>query len=501
MIFKYLEKEEKAVTENGGLGYKSTSDYLVDINYKIPSFRNHIDFTEFDLAVEENPNHALRWLLYLRDVRQGVGERSSFRKFLAHLCDKYTDLALLFIDKVDISEYGRWDDLIDLYFNVNVDLIKFTIIKKIYNQLMLDIKNSTDGKSVSLLAKWLPSECASSKVTKQRSAEIRKQLGLTPKNYRKLVSKLRKYIDVVECRMSKNDWSNIDYSKVPSKANLSYCAAFLRHDRERRIDYLCELSAEKTKINANSMFLYDIIHKYCASYEEDSTLEALWKAQKRVEGFTNTLVVRDGSASMYFNISSKSGAYAIDVADSLSIYCAENSNGEYRNKFITFSANPKVVEFPQNSSLFDKLTLLRERYRDCSTTNIYKVFKLILDTAVKNKLSQSQLPNNVLIISDMEFDCVNSDDTVFDTIKNEFLSEGYKLPKLVFWNVNSRTNVIPLTENENGVVLVSGFSKNILDMVMSSELDPKKALLKGLMVPRYDVVDSVIARDAQPYKK
>ena len=495
-----IEREEKSVTENGALGFKTTGSKLVDLNFKIPSFRKNIDTELFEKALKEDTKLTIKWLLYLRDIREGVGERKSFRKFFIYLCDKHVDLARALINNVPIEEYGRWDDYVDIAYHTNNESIRNLILEKISKQL----NNDLQGKNVSLLGKWLPSCNASSKKTKAKADFVRRYLHLTKKEYRKTLSKLREHIDIVERKMSENEWGEINYSVVPSKANLNYKDAFKRHDKERREKYLDSLKKGEIKINANAMFLHDIVHSYtCYDYlnngikEYDETLEQLWKAQEKCEGFRDTVVVRDGSGSMTTTVGN-STITALEVADAITLYCAENNEGTFKDKFITFGSNAELVDVSHLDNLHDKLKYLK-KYTDYTSTNIEGVFDLILETAVKNNISQEDMPNTVLIISDMEYNAAqgyyyedHDNTTLFETIAEDYKKEGYKLPKLVFWNVDSRTNTIPLTQNENGVILISGFSKNLMDMVMSNELDPYKALVKQLNVPRYEIVEKIL---------
>lgn len=484
MFFYEMKKSITKLTENGAVGYDSTGEYLLDLNFRIPFFREKIDTDLFDLALNEDSNYTLRWLLYLRDIKFGVGERNSFRKFLIHLCNKYEELGYKFVSKVNINEYGRWDDIIYLYFNIKSDKIKSKIIKILYNRLSEDIRLRMDNKPISLLAKWMPSVNASKKA-RSKALCLCKQFGFSEKLYRRTLSNLRNYLNIVESDMSNNDWENINYSAVPSKANLLYRNAFLRHDFKRRTEYL----SSDAKINANSMFLYDIVHNY---FRYDETREKLWKAQDSVVGFSDTLVVRDGSASMLDHISSSS-VTALDVANALTLYCSENNIGEYKDKFITFSSEPRLVDLVTCSSLFDKLNKLSKHY-DCTNTNIKAVFDLILRTAISKKLKQDDLPKRILIITDCEFDgyTFNLDKSLFDEIKLNFSEHGLKVPKLVFWNVNSRTNVVPTNTNELGLTLISGFNKNSISMILSDRLNPLDALLDILDNDRYNIIDEVL---------
>lgn len=498
---KNLEKNQKSYTENGAVGYVTTGSKLVDLNFAIPSFRNKIDEHLFKLALKDYERLTLKWLLYLRDIRQGVGERQSFREFVKLLVSVKPDLAKKFIEFVPIEEYGRWDDYIDILFAPSVqenEDIKRLIARKLFTQLIYDCGSKKEGKAISLLAKWLPSENTSSPQTRARAKVIRNLFHMNSKNYRQFLSELRKYIDVVERKMSSNEWEKIEYKSVPSKANLLYARAFMSHDEDRRKAYLEALKSGEARINAQALFLHDIVHKYTNGYvwyseiKCDETLEQLWKAQNKPVGFSNTLVVRDGSGSMCGSIDNTS-VTAHDVADAITLYCAENNEGEFKNKFITFSAKARVVDLSEEKTLRDKLACL-SKHNDVSNTNIENVFNLILDTATKFRVPHEEMPKRVLIISDMEFDCATSgrvDTTLFEEISERFREKGYTLPKLVFWNVCSRTNVIPLTQNEMGVILISGFSKNLMSMVMSSELDPHKALVEQLESDRYNVVDKI----------
>lgn len=502
-FIKDLQNNEKVKTENGADCYKNSGHYLLDLNFKVPSFRNKIDFDLFKRSFKEDPIHTLKWLLYLRDIQNGIGERKSFREFLLNFCYEYPYLAKSFFKEVSIPEYGRWDDLIYIYCNLDkrANKIKKIIIDYIDEQIDEDILHCLGNQPISLLAKWLPSRNASSKKTRANASKIIKGLHSSDKYYKEICKVLRSYLNIVEINLSNKNYKNIIYKEVPSKANIRYKNAFIINDPERRKKYLEDLKAGKTKINANSMFLYDIIFNYFESKyfikPFDTTLEELWKAQKKVEGFSDTLIVRDGSASMSCSIGNSS-ITAQNICDSITLYAAENNIGEYHNKFITFSSKPEIVDLDGQDTLHDKLEYLR-KFDECSSTNIEATFDLILNTAIKYKTKQEDLPKQVLIISDMEFDgcgCCSDflNKTLFENITDKFSKNGYKVPRLIFWNVNSRTNTVPLQDNELGIILISGFSKNLFDMILSSELDPYKALIKLLDVPKYSIIDDLLCK-------
>lgn len=341
----------------------------------------------------------------------------------------------------------------------------------------------------------MPSENASSKTTKKMAKKVRKMLKYSSKEYRLMLSKLRKYLNVVEVKMCNNDWEHIDYEKVPSMANLKYSNAFMMHDRSRRIEYLESVSKGESKLNMKVASPVDVVSRY-GSWRVgryDQTLELAWKNLKDVM-VEDTLVVADGSGSMTVSVGGRTSA--LDVANALAIYTSEHNTGVYRNKYITFSNNPQFVEFGEDDTLEEKLRIASE-HSEVANTNIEKVFDLILYVAIQNDIPKDEMVKNILIISDMEFDMAqrswrNSDEiltqSLFDGIKQRYIANGYDLPKLIFWNVNSRTQTIPLVENELGVVLVSGFSQNVLKMVMSNNCNPYEVLVETITSERYDKV-------------
>ena len=495
-MFGLIEKElgNVGITENGAVGYKTAGSHLVDINYQISSLRNETEEYIRDLfekAYFENPEYALKWLFFARDAREGIGERRLFRICYKKLAELNEDAFIK--NLINIQEFGRFDDLVNMIgINYTIDMKIIEIIKK---QLNEDLQNSENGKSISLLAKWMPSENASSKDTKVLAKKIRKMLKMSPKTYRVMLSKLRAYSDVVEVKTCKNRWNEINYENVPSMANLRYKNAFLRHDKERRIAYLESVMEGNKKMNMSVATPVDIVTRYDSWFvrEEDQTLETAWKNLKNV-GIEDTLVVADGSGSMTVEVSGRTTA--LDVANSLAIYTSERNTGVYKNKYITFSSRPQFVSFEEDDSLQQKLKTARE-HNEISNTNIKAVFDLILQIAVMNKVPKEEMIKNILIISDMEFDRAQRgfgrdveilSNSLFNVIKDDYAKQGYKLPKLIFWNVNSRTKTIPLIENELGVTLVSGFSQNVLQMVMSNKYDPYEVLVDTITKERYEKI-------------
>lgn len=487
------ERDNVSITENAGLGYKTSGKKLVDMTFKVSSYRGMSKKTiraDFAAAFAETPELAVKWLFYVRDVRQGLGERELFRTILEGQFaqdEKFAPLLAL------IPEYGRWDDLIALALT---NQCAFNVIKA---QFARDREDAQSGKPISLLAKWMPSVNSSSGKTRAQGKSFAKKLGLSEKEYRQQLSLLRARLDVVEVKMSANQWEAIKYEAVPSKANVLYRDAFVKHDEARRTEFLAKLQKGETKINSAVNFPHDIVHQYYIAVgrgtketdaKPDAALEALWKALPAYS-LENTIVVADGSGSMYSNTVGGANIMAIEIANALAVYYAERSKGEFNSKYITFSQTPQLVDLSKCETLLAKL-FEAARHNEAANTNIEAVFDLLLDTAAANTMQQEDIPANILVISDMEFDaCASSNskesmnEKVFTAIKKRWDEKGYALPRLVFWNVCGRTNTIPVKENELGAALVSGFSPNISRMIMSGKLDPFEALCEVLTSERY----------------
>lgn len=502
-----------SITENGAVGYRTTGKELLDLNFAVASLRKMTDYevaNRFTRAFLENKILAMKWLFYARDARQGLGERRLFRVVLADLVKSNPEMVVPIINL--IPEYGRYDDLWCLLDNAESANVVYQIVDK---QLNADWDNMVAKKPISLIAKWMPSINASSAKTKEYGKKLCNALEMTEREYRKAMSKLRSYLDVVEVKMSDKNWSEIKYEAVPSRANLIYNSAFLRNDEARRREYLGQLEKGETKINASTLFPHDIVHKYMSNgwrphvKAKDAALEAMWNAlPNTVNDCGNTIVVADGSGSMTDVVDKNSRVTALEVANALAIYFAERSSGQFKDKYITFSERPQFVDFSNCNSLHDKIQTAM-LHNEVANTNIEAVFDLILATAVNNHMAQEDLPKNILIISDMEFDsCATSNSTVrdswgyyrksavdqrlFDVIAKKYTAAGYLMPRLVFWNVNSRTGTIPVKENDLGVALVSGFSTNVAKMVMSGKTDPFACLLETLNSERYAPIEEAL---------
>ena len=524
-----LTNNEKSYTANDGTAYRTSGSPLVDLNFSVPALRqaavdfygkskhnSHFYSTDrtmdavealrlFITSYEEDPLYTMKWLMYARHIKLGLGERDIFRMMLTKIGDLHPEMVLQFIIGTELWNYGRWDDVLRIFFDTTSTILHDGLGEVISNQFRRDVIGCSLGDSISLLAKWMPSNNTSSKEKRSEAVILQSLLHLSAREYRKTLSRLREHLAVVDRKASLNQWNDINYNHVPSKANLKYRNAFLKHDEERRKVYLTSLQngVDAVKINANSMFLYDIVQAYVekSGYwgeilkSHDETLEQLWNAQEGPKDYEDILIIRDGSASMCQQLTGNSSVTALSVADSIALYCAQyNKNESFKNRFITFSNRPQMVEISMCQTLRDKLRRLH-RFDDYSNTDIEATFDLILDTAVKNHLPQDELPSSCLIISDMQFDQATAHDdntTVIESCRQKFEALGYSMPRLIFWNVSVYAhNTIPVQMHPSGVILVSGFSKSIVDMVVSRELNPETAL-KAELDAKCSIVDTVL---------
>lgn len=521
-----LTNNEKSYTANDGTAYHTSGSPLVDLNFSVPALRQvavnfygkskhdryfygaHRSMDALRLFItsyDEDPLYTMKWLMYARHIKLGLGERDVFRMMLTKIGDLYPEMALQFIIGTELWNYGRWDDVLRIFFDTTSGILHDGLGALIANQFRRDVIACGLGDSISLLAKWMPSNNTSSKQKRSEAVILQSLLHLSAREYRKILSRLREHLEVVDRKASLNQWNDINYNHVPSKANLKYRNAFLKHDEERRQAYLTSLEKgdDSVKINANSMFLYDIVQAYIDNNScwrnilrpYDETLEQLWHAQESPKDYDDILVIRDGSGSMGQQLSGNSSVTALSVADSIALYCAQhNKNESFKNRFITFSNHPQMVDISMCETLRDKLRRLH-RFDDYSNTDIEATFDLILDTAVRHHLRQEELPSACLIISDMQFDQATKHEdntTVIESCRQKFEALGYTMPRLIFWNVSVYAhNTIPVQMHPSGVILVSGFSKSIVDMVVFREVNPETAL-KAELDAKCSIVDTAL---------
>ena len=454
-----LEREQHIVyTENGARAYDSTGSKVYDLFAMAGALRTAPEERIREMvkaAFEEAPNLALKCIFYLRDIRGGQGERRFFRIAMKTLVNSYSRYKEVFTRLLDfIPEYGRWDDL---YAFVGT-CIEDRAFNLMYNQLATDFYS----QSPSLLAKWLKSENASSKKSRELAKLTMHHFNMPPKTYRLILSDIRKRINILERQMSEGKWSEIDYSKIPSLAGVRYSRAFVRNDGAR---YRTFMDDKKNKVNAGALYPYDVVHYALKKCDGKTVANKYWDNLTNYfkDKTFNGIAVVDTSASMK--------GRPIEVALSLGYYCAERAKGPFHNRMITFSRRPKYINFKDyGDNFFD---VVREIFRlnICEDTNLEGTFDLIFNTAKNYNLAQEDLPEYVVVISDMEFNQGvagnRSPDTIMEYVRKRWTDAGYEMPKLVYWNVNSHQENIPELNQE--VSLISGFSPVGYDMILSGK--------------------------------
>ena len=482
-------------TENGALTHKSTMDGLMDLFAMGAAYRTRTDedvILLFKNAFIEDPVYALKCLFYIRDVRGGQGERRFFRVVTKWLASYNTDAMRR--NLIHVPEFGRWDDLF-VFIGTPLENDALSIVK---HQLALDVQ----CKTPSLLGKWMPSENTSSQKTRKIAAKVRKFIGMTPKQYRKTLSVLRARINVLERLMSEGRWDEIEFDKIPSKAGLKYKNAFARHDIERmkrdpQVKSYADFAKDTTtKVNAKALYPYEVVAKAlrCQHYALDNTdrlmVNKYW--ENLADYFNgksfNGLAVVDTSASMTW---SGGEATPLNVAISLGLYCAERAGGPFANHYVSFSRTPRLIE-TNGVDFVDKVYRIY-RTNLCENTNIEATFDMLLNTALMNGCNQDDLPQNIIVISDMEFDtgCCgirqSTAKTLMEGIREKWARHGYRMPHLIYWNVQARQDNIPEDMGCGLVSYVSGMSPSIFEQILSGKTG-YDLMMEKLNSERYAVI-------------
>ncbi len=457
---------QEARTANGMKARKSTAKATVDLFYNIGASRGKDITGAFTAAYVEDADLALRIAQWARDVRGGAGERQLFRDVLVHLEKRDPDAALALLRKV--PEVGRWDDI----FVFSTPTLKSAAYTMLGNAL-----REKNG----LAAKWTPRK---GKV----AAEVRAFFGMSPKQYRKSLVALTK---VVETQMCANDWDNINFSHVPSVAARNYKKAFNRHT-PAFAEYVAKLvKGDKTvKVNADAIYPHDVLKGIAHAYKsfdktEKDHVKAQWEALPNYVGDASILPLVDVSGSMTCSAGGNTAVRCLDVAVGLGLYLADKNKGVFKDTFLTFSSKPQLVTLKGN--IVEKVDQMSKSNWEMST-NLHAAMDKILSTAVKGNVPASDMPAMLLILSDMQFNqCARHDDSAMEMIERKFEAAGYRMPQVVFWNLNSSGNV-PVKADKTGAALVSGFSPSIMTALLSADLDqftPEGIMLKTVMSDRY----------------
>ena len=476
-------------TENGAMAYDTTNNALLDLFAQIGALRPR-SIEEITIKYAEayavSPELATKMLFYAGNIRGGLGERRTFRACLRWLAINHPNVVR--DNLTNIPHFNRWDSLFVLVGTpVEADMWQY-----ISDQLGLDmqavIKEKHGGKhaGISLLAKWMPTETAHKKETKALAKKAISALGVTPRQYRKMLSALRAHLRVVESLMSAGKWDQVDYPAVPSYAMKNYRNAFGKHDADRYNEYKASLVKGEAKINASTLFPYDLVHEYMnrgRNGTPDTIIEAQWNALPNyIEGENNILVMADVSGSMY--------GRPIETSVGLATYFAQRNHGDYHGLYMTFTDVPNFIDISNKTSLAECIRYVMTKSVGYST-NLDKAFKKVLEHALEHKIKNEDMPKALVVVSDMEIDPFFTGRRNMDFVQkwqNEFALYDYTMPKLILFNVEARNDTF-LTQNEN-VILVSGQSATTFKNLCGA-LNGKTAydyMVEVLTDPIYDCV-------------
>lgn len=483
------------LTENGAVSYKSTLNDVMDMFAFGGAYRNRSEsdvWVLFSKAWDENPTLAMKCLFYLRDARGGQGERRFFRvvmKQMMELGGKFNHAVRAVLSYV--PEYGRWDDLIYTAYNTPYWNDAMAIVKE---QLGHDLESLiTSNEGVSLLGKWMPSENTSSRETVKVANTVREYLDMSHKSYRKMLSQLRARINVLERLMSAQKWDEIHFDTIPSKAGLKYRNAFA-HNEYLAARYEAFMKSKETKVNAGVLNPVDIAHQIFAASRRgaDQTARNAW--QKYWDNLPDYYNGREENGICVVDVSGSMTGTPMEAAVSLGAYIADKAEGPFKNHFITFSSNPHLVEF-YGKDIYEKFC--RASSADWGgSTNIEATMNLILTTCER---AHCKMPDRLYIFTDMEFNAatgnygygyqrgcyVSTPETLFEKIEHKFNSHGYKMPQVVFWNLDARNDTIPAIGGRYSYV--SGFNPNMIECILSGKTGWDLCLEK-LLSARYEVI-------------
>jgi len=482
-------------TLNGARTHGSTGDACLDffavaggMRYRKPADQIAL----FEQAYIETPELAMKLLFHLRDIRGGMGERKLFRTLLRHVARTWPESVRKNVPY--ISEFGRWDDVLCLLGTpAQREAVQAIKVQLAEDEAALKRREAGDEDAhISLLAKWLPSDNTSSPRTRKTAARLIRALGMEQKEYRRLVTALRARIGLTERQLTAKKPEKVNYEAVPAQAMLKYRSAFERNDGKRFNDYLLAACEGEKKLHADTLFPYEVLRPFFkGGYWSRSdprgmdALEQLWDHLPGAIGSANAISVVDTSGSMYCSCGPLMPAL---ISQAMGLYCAERCEGVFHNHLITFESTPHLVEV-HGATLRDKLKYIGNLPWGGST-NLEAVFDLILDTAVKSRAKQAEMPRVLYIFSDMEFNCAmrNADKTVYENARERFEAAGYQMPAVVFHNVNSWQMQAPVTAHTRGTALTSGASTHALGHKFDGNVTPMAHMLRVLNSERYAMI-------------
>lgn len=488
-----IERISLTTTDNGEIAFVTTGDLNLDffgtVNRGI-SPENLLK--KFKEAWNENQEHALKIVLNFRDIRNGKGEKliGNLLMFFIKVLqpDIYSSIIERYIDM------GSWKDILflaEITFHYN-DLTESNFTNDIeINLFKTQLNKDINSENPSLCAKWAPSEGCHYDKNAKIAHTIMEKMNLSPREYRKMLTELRKKISIVESMLSQNNLDLINFSTLPAKAHLFYKKAFSRDENaqnkssvERRKlhlryqKYTEDLKSKTNNVKANfkGIMPHEITRQIINS-EHGTLLENQWESIRnnvKTSGIFDFCVsVVDVSGSM----DTSTVPRPLDVAIALGILVSECAVGPFNNKVITFHEDPQVYNLAHYNSLEAKVKIIKNMPWG-GNTDIEKVFDKIIEIGKNFNIPRDRMPKRLFIFTDMQFDKVSGNKIkTFDKIKEKFNKNNYTMPQIVCWNLSNVKSVI-FTKNDENICMLSGYSSEILKSFLTTEkIDPCSILL------------------------
>ncbi len=494
-------------TFNYALTHSTSESAIIDLFFLMGAARNISEDdikTLLDEALEEDKDKTLRLLVYARDIVEGLGERRLFRIFLQYLQLKnYNEELNKLIENIPSlikEDIIRSDDFIDFAnYLVKKEGIKKKIsrVDDILNQLF-ELLN--DDKISAIVAKWMPRK---GKQYHDLVLYMRKHGFISSySDYRKTA--LSKS-DTIEQKISAKEQDEIDLSKVPSIALHRYRKAFHRYGLLEK--FIKDVKEGKADLNAKRLTPGKIVHTYLSDtmrlfwdiseeFLNNESSKALfelldlqWQNLKKLDDLPKeyrAIPMIDVSSSMnwpkYIPLSNALG---------LGLFMAENNpNPVFKDYFMTFTAEPRFLKV-KGHDISEKIKNAMELVG--YNTDIQKAFEAILERAAEAKVPTEDMPTHLVVISDRDFDDSAIDGTCVNALKMAdelYKRHGYERPTLVFWNVNGRLSNVPAKDDEKNVLLMSGSSQNIINLMLQGHFADMNAYIdEATSTPRYDFLN------------
>jgi len=478
-----------------------------------------------------------------RNIRGGKGERDLFLNLYSSLFKRKQELASFLLEL--IPHYGSWRDVFDLL--VYQPNLKDSVINLVKKQLEKDEKNMRLGKSVSLLAKWIPRERNQYGKEFAYALSTASPIQARYAESRKRISTLNKYLKTTEVAMCGNTWDKIVPSSVPGRCMKLHTKAFLNLKLEgrelRKPDdeirnkcrenfqryYAASASGNgKVAKGSDTLYPHEVVNKVeellsSSSMNEDErnmligSWDAFVRTAKEQGGLGKSIAMCDFSGSM--------SGLPLQVSRALGFLISEVTTDSFKNTMLTFDSSPKLVKIPEYSNIFQKVQWLKEHsnYGQGVSTDFQKAMDLILENLVKNRVPPGEEPENIIVLTDMAWDaaCGSNEESsysgnsykynvktkpwqthiemireCFKTLGETMWLKGYKVPRIVVWNLSSTCQDIHAKANEDGVVVLSGWSPALFKVLVAKGVEiqtPLTALRYLLDDPMYDLVREKIS--------